>query len=119
MRSGTTGIWTWKVFSDNSCEFFGKVPVLSASVSGAFGTWYRGEVLYDATAYEYPVTMTEAPAVEMTFVTRNGLGALCWVYSPDAETAQKYLPQCYLIRPTTATGIHGNINVFAKGKATE
>ena len=119
MRSGTTGIWSWKVFSDNTCEFFGKVPVLSASVTGAFGTWYRGEVLYDATAYEYPVTMTEAPAVEMTFVTRNGLGALCWVYSQDADTAQKYLPQCYLIRPTSTTGIHGNLNVFAKGKAKE
>ena len=119
IRSGTTGIWTWKVFSDNTCEFFGKVPVLSASITGAFGTWYRGEVLYDATAYEYPVTMTEAPAVEMTYVTRNGLGALCWVYSQDADTAQKYLPQCYLIRPTTATGSHGNLNVFAKGKAKE
>ena len=119
MRSGTTGIWTWKVFSDNTCEFFGKVPVLSASVTGAFGTWYRGEVLYDATAYEYPITLTEAPAVEMTYVTRNGLGALCWAYSQDAETAQKYLPHCYLIRPTTATGSHGNINVIAKGKAKE
>ena len=119
MRSGTTGIWTWKVFSDNSCEFFGKIPVTSADVNTALGTWYRGAVLYEPTAYEYPVAMTEAPAVEMTFVTRNGLGALCWAYSPDAETAQKYLPQCYLIRPTTATGIHGNINVFAKGKATE
>lgn len=116
MESGTTGIWKWKIFSDNTCEFFGKVPVLSADVTTALGGWYRGLNLYDATAYEYPVTMTEAPALNMTFQTRNGLAALLWINSPDADTAQRYLPQSFLIRPTTATGIHGNINIIAKGK---
>lgn len=118
MESGTTGIWTWKKFSDNTCEFFGKVPILSADVTTGFGTWYRGEVLYEANAYEYPFEMTEAPALEMTFQTRNGLGAMLWVYSMDAETAQQYLPQSYLIRPSTATGVFGNINIIGKGKLT-
>lgn len=118
MESGTTGIWTWKKFSDNTCEFFGKVPVTSAAVTAALGGWFRGESLYEATAYEYPVAMTEAPALEMTFQTRNGLGAMAWVFSQDADTARQYLPQCYLIRPTAATGIHGNINIIGKGKLT-
>lgn len=116
MESGTTGIWTWKKFSDNTCEFFGKVPVTSADVATALGGWYRGANLYEATAYPYPVSMTEAPALEMTFQTRNGLAALLWINSPDADTAQNYLPQSFLIRPTTATGIYGNINIIAKGK---
>lgn len=116
IESGSTGIWTWKKFSDNTCEFFGKIPVTSADVTGALGGWYKGANLYDATAYEYPVSMAEAPVVEMMFQTRNGLGALIWVFSQDAETAQKYLPQSYLIRPTTATGIHGNISIVGKGK---
>ena len=116
MESGTTGIWSWKKFSDNTCEFFGKVPITSADVTSAIGAWYRGPNLYDATAYEYPFQMTEAPAVEMTFQTRNGLAALLWISSIDAETAQKYLPQAFLIRPTTATGIFGNINIIGKGK---
>lgn len=116
MDSGTTGIWTWKIFSDNTCEFFGKVPVLSADVTSALGGWFRGANLYDATAYEYPMEMTEAPALTMMFQTRNGLAALLWVSSPDADTAQRYLPQSFLIRPTTATGIFGNINIIAKGK---
>ena len=60
--------------------------------------------------------MTEAPALEMTFQTRNGMGAMLWVYSMDADTAQQYLPQSYLIRPSTATGIFGNINIIGKGK---
>lgn len=118
MESGTSGIWSWKVFSDNTCEFFGKVPVTSADVNTALGGWYRGANLYEATAYEYPVQMSEAPAVEMMFQTRNGLSALLWVNSLDANTALKYLPQSFLIRPTTATGIHGNINIIGKGKLT-
>ena len=117
MESGTTGIWKWKKFSDNTCEFFGKVPVTAYDVNIALGSWYRGANIYDATTYAYPFSnMTEAPAVEMTFQTRNGLGAMAWVFSQDADTAQKYLPQCYLIRPVTGTGIYGNINVIGKGK---
>lgn len=116
MESGTTGIWSWKKFSDNTCEFFGKVPVLSADVTSTLGGWFRGASLYETTAYEYPFQMTEAPAVEMMFQTRNGLAALVWVSSIDAETAQKYLPQAFLIRPTSATGIFGNINIIGKGK---
>lgn len=116
IESGTTGIWTWKKFSDNTCEFFGKIPITSATVSTALGGWYRGANLYNATDYAYPFTMTEAPAVEMTFQTRNGLAALVWVFSQDADTAQKYLPQSFLIRPTSATGINGNINIIGKGK---
>lgn len=117
--TGTTGIWNWKKFSDNTCEFFGKIPVSSASVTTALGGWYRGANLYEATAYPYPVTMTEAPAVEMTFQTRNGLAALLWINSPDANTAKGYLPQSFLIRPTSASGIHGNINIIGKGKLTQ
>lgn len=116
IETGTTGIWKWKKFSDNTCEFFGKIPVTSADVSSALGGWFRGVNLYEATAYEYPVQMTEAPALSMMFQTRNGLAALLWAFSPDAATAQRYLPQSYLIRPTTATGISGNINIIGKGK---
>ena len=116
IETGTTGIFKWQKFSDNTCEFFGKIPVSNYDITTALGTWYRGANLYDATAYAYPFTMTEAPAVEMTFQTRNGLAAIAWIFSADANTAQSYLPQCYLIRPVTGTGIYGNINIIGKGK---
>ena len=116
MESGTTGIFTWKKFSDNTCEFFGKVPVTAYDITTALGGWFRGANIYAATAYAYPFEMTEAPAVEMTFQTRNGLAAITWVFSADADTAQAYLPQCYLIRPVTGSGIYGNINIIGKGK---
>jgi hypothetical protein len=114
--TGTTGIWKWKKFSDNTCEFFGKIPVTNYEITIALGGWYRGANLYDTTTYAYPFAMTEAPAVEMTFQTRNGLAAIAWVFSANADIAQSYLPQCYLIRPVTGTGIYGNINVIGKGK---
>lgn len=116
VSTGTTGIWKWQKYSDNTCEFFGKVPVTAYDIATALGTWYRGANLYNSTTYAYPFTMTEAPAVEMTFQTRNGLAALLWINSPDAATAQGYLPQAFLIRPTTATGIYGNINIVGRGK---
>ena len=116
IETGTTGIFSWQKFSDNTCEFFGKVPVTNYAVTTALGGWYRGANVYEATTYAYPFAMTEAPAVEITFQTRNGLAAIAWVFSADADTAQSYLPQCYLIRPVTATGIYGNINIIGKGK---
>ena len=116
METGTTGIWKWNKFSDNTCEFFGKVPVTNYDITMALGGWYRGANVYEATTYAYPFAMTEAPAVEMTFQTRNGLAAIAWVFSADATTAQSYLPQCYLIRPVTGTGIYGNINGIGRGK---
>lgn len=116
IETGTTGIFKWKKFSDNTCEFFGKIPVTSYDITTALGGWFRGVNLYEATTYAYPFQMTEAPAVEMTFQTRNGLAAIAWIFSADAATAQSYLPQCYLIRPVTGSGIHGNINIIGKGK---
>lgn len=105
LESGTTGIWKWKKYADNTVEFFGKIPVVSADVNIAFSGWYRGANLYEATQYPYPFTMTEGPAVSMMFQTRNGLAALVWPFSQDVEKAQGYAPQCFLIRPTEATGI--------------
>lgn len=114
--TGTTGIWKWQKFSDNTCEFFGKVPVTNYAITTALGGWFRGPNLYETTTYAYPFAMTEAPAVELTFQTRNGLAAIAWVFSADANTAQSYLPQCYLIRPVTGSGIYGNINIIGRGK---
>ena len=116
MESGTTGIFTWKKFSDNTCEFFGKISVTSYDITSALGSWYKGVSLYEADAHPYPFEMSEAPAVEITFQTRNASGAIPWVFSQDADTAKGYLPQCYLIRPVTGSGINGNINIIGKGK---
>lgn len=116
IETGTTGIWKWRKYSDKTVEFFGKIPIPTTNVTVSFSGWYRGDVLYPPTEYEYPFVMTEAPAVEMMFQTRNGQGALLWPFSADTVTAQRYVPQCYLIRPSVANGISGNINIIGRGK---
>ena len=115
--SGTTGIWTWKKFSDGTAECFGKINLSGVAVSGALGGWFRSETLFDVRAYPYPLAFSEAPAVNMMFQTRNGSGALLWPFSASADNAKQYLPQAYIVRPTTAASINGNINIIAKGKA--
>ena len=116
LDSGTNGIWTWRKYSDGTAECFGKINLSGVAVSAALGGWFRSETLFDATAYPYPISFSEAPAANLTFQTRNGSGAVLWVFSASAENAKQYLPQAYLIRPTTATGINGNINITVKGK---
>lgn len=114
--SGHTDIFYWKKFSDGTCEFFGKIPVTNYAVNVALGNWYKGINVNEITEHPYPFQMAEAPAVTVTFQTRNGLGALAWTFSDTAENAQRYLPQIYLIRPTTTSGILGNINIIGKGR---
>ena len=114
--SGTNGIWTWKKFSDGTAECFGKINLSGVAVTGALGNWFRSETLYEAVAYPFPLEFAEAPAVQMMFQTRNGSGALLWPFSASAENAKQYLPQSYIIRPTTAASVNGNINIIAKGK---
>lgn len=116
IESGRTGIFDWKKFSDGTCEFFGKIPVTAYTVGTALGTWFKGDVVNTVTQYPYPFSMVEAPAVEVTFQTRNGVGGLAWTFSADADSAQRYLPQVYLIRPTSGSGIYGNINIIGKGR---
>lgn len=116
LSQGTSGIWTYRTYSDNTAECFGKIDVTGNNVSTALGGWFRGANLYESTTYPYPVSFTEAPAVEMMFQTRNASAALLWVFSQDAATAKNYLPQSYLIRPVTGTNVSGNINIIAKGK---
>lgn len=117
IESGSTGIWTYRKFSDGTAECFGKIDVTGVAVEGTLGGWYRSETLYEATAYPYPVTFSEAPATEMMFQTRNGSGALLWPFSANANNAKLYVPQAYIIRPVTAASVNGNINIIAKGKA--
>lgn len=113
---GTSGIWKWRKFSDNTCEFFGQIPVANYNIGTALGNWFRGEYLYGNYDYVYPIAMKEPPSVVATFHSYNGTGALAWVVSANDTTILSYLPMCYLIRPVTGTGVKGSLNIIVKGK---
>lgn len=40
IETGTTGIFSWQKFSDNTCEFFGKIPVTAYDITTALGNWF-------------------------------------------------------------------------------
>lgn len=115
-EKGSPGIWIYRKYSDGTAECFGKINISGIAVSGTLGNWFRSETLYAETEYPYPIAFSEAPATEMMFQTRNSGAALLWTFSSSAENVKAYLPQCYLIRPVTATSCNGNINIIAKGK---
>ena len=115
-ETGVNGIWTWKKYSDNTCEFFGKITVSNYSVTTALGSWFSGANLYGLYDAIYPFTVKEVPSVVITFQSTNNTSAVPWVFSNNATTALSYLPQCYLIRPTSVTGLNGVLNIIVKGK---
>lgn len=116
IEAGTSGIWTYRKYSDGTAECFGKINISAIAVTAALGTWFRSENLYEATAYPYLIAFLEAPSTEMMFQTRNSSAALLWTFSSSDTNAKLYLPQCYLIRPVTAASCNGNVNIVVKGK---
>jgi methyl-accepting chemotaxis protein len=114
--SGVNSIWTWKKYSDNTCEFYGKIPVTNYTVTTTLGSWFSGANLYGLYDVVYPFALKETPSVTMTFQSTNNTSAVPWVFSANTTTALSYLPQCYLIRPTSVTGMNGLLNIIVKGK---
>lgn len=115
-EKGTTGIWTWKKYSDGTCEFFAKITVSNYVVTTTLGGWFSGANLYGLYDVIYPFTLKEVPSVVMTFQSTNNTSAVPWVFSNNASTAQSYLPQCYLIRPTSNSTVNGFVNIIVYGK---
>ena len=112
----TSGIWDCKVYSDGNVELVGHISISGASVSTAFGSWYRSEMIIGYQQYPYPYTFSKIPVVEMMFQTTNSNGALIWTVSSSEAIAKTYVPQFYLLRPSSVTGMAGVVNIIVKGK---
>ena len=113
VESGTSGIWTYKKWSDGTAELFGKIPVSSLAISTALGGWYRSALVYTEGNHQYPFRFSAIPAVSVQFATSNGVGALVWL---TTEGTVNLPPTLYLIRPTSASGASGYVDVCVKGK---
>lgn len=113
VESGTSGIWTYKKWSDGTAEVFGKISVTSLAITTGLGGWYRSALVYERGANAYPFSFKEIPSVSVDFGTNNGVGAVVWL---TAEGTVNAPPALYLIRPTSASGASGYIFINAKGK---
>lgn len=109
---GTSGIWTYRKWSNGKAEIMGKIPISAEVISTALGTWYRSAVI-SGSSYSYPITLDAIPNVNMQYATSNGTGAMMWLTTQGTKTAP---PDFYLIRPTSASsGVTGVVNVQVEG----
>lgn len=75
-----------------------------------------GKNLFDPTAYEAGTVNSNTGR---SFESEKSPNRTSRTYTSSAailNSEKAYLPQCYLIRPVTATSCNGNINIIAKGK---
>ena len=99
---GKNGIFNFRYWSDGFVELWAKVEISNLSVSTSLGNMYRSNSPITDTQYQYPYTFSPQPFVYTQFFTSNNASALVWL-NPTWNKATQYLPEFYLVRPTTAT----------------
>ena len=99
---GTNGIFNFRRWSDGFVELWAKVQISNLSVSTSLGNIYRSNSPITDTQYQYPYIFYSQPFVYTQFFTSNNASALVWL-NPTWGKATQYLPQFYLVRPTTGT----------------
>lgn len=102
MNDGTYGIFNFRYWSGGFVELWAKVNISNLSVSTSLGNMYRSNSPFTDTQYQYPFTFHPQPFVYTQFFSSNNASALVWL-NPTWNKATQYLPQFYLVRPTTAT----------------
>lgn len=109
---GTSGIWTYRKWSNGEAECIGKIPISALVINTALGNWYRSAVV-SGSGYSYPFSFQAIPNVNMNYLTSNGTGGMIWITTQGSASAP---PDFYLIRPTSASsGVTGSVNVQVKG----
>lgn len=99
---GKNGIFNFRYWSDGFVELWAKVEISNLSVTTSLGNMYRSNSPIADTQYLYPYTFYSQPFVYTQFFSSNNASALVWL-NPTWNKATQYLPQFYLVRPTTAT----------------
>lgn len=101
-NEGINGIFNFRRWSDGFVELWAKVNINNLSVSTSLGNMYRSNSPITDTQYQYPYTFYPQPFVYIQFFSSNNASALTWL-NPTWSKATQYLPEFYLVRPTTAT----------------
>lgn len=101
-NEGTNGIFNFRYWSDGFVELWAKVKISNLSVSTSLGNMYRSNSPITDTQYIYPYTFYPQPFVYTQFFSSNNASAFVWL-NPTWGNATQYLPEFYLVRPTTGT----------------
>lgn len=108
VAKGSSGIWTYKKWSDGEAELWGSYTVSTVDCSTALGGMYRTTTLSPGS---FPFTVYD-PNVVASYES-DGYGSILWA-STTATTSN--LPNYYLLRPTSGTINSGKINFHVRGK---
>ena len=111
VEEGTSGIWTYRKWSNGEAECVGKIPISALAVNTALGNWYRSAVV-DGSNYAFPFSFQAIPNFNMQYLTSNGTGGMMWLTTQGERTAP---PDFYIIRPTSSSGVTGAVHVQVKG----
>lgn len=101
-NEGKNGIFNFRYWSDGFVELWAKVEISNLSVSTPLGNMYRSNSPITETQYQYPYTFYPQPFVYTQFFTSINSSAFVWL-NPTWSKATQYLPQFYLVRPTSGT----------------
>ena len=101
-NAGKNGIFNFRYWSDGFVELWAKVEISNLSVSTPIGNMYRSNSPITDTQYQYPYTFYPKPFVYTQFFTSINSSAFVWL-NPTWGKAAQYLPEFYLVRPTTGT----------------
>ena len=108
-ENGSSGVWSYKKWSDGDVELWGSQEISGVSCSTLFGgSMYRSDAL---TAVAFPFSVY-SPNLTASYES-NGYGAMLWATSMATESSP---PSYYLICETSGTITSGKINFHVFGK---
>lgn len=108
VETGTSGIWSYKKWSDGTAELWGSYTVSDMACTTTLGTMYRTALV---TPSSFPFTVYKVNVVAS--YESEGYGAMLWA----TTTATSSRPSTYyLIRPTSTTIASGKINFQVRGR---
>ena len=109
VENGSSGVWSYKKWSDGDVELWGSQEISGVSCSTSFGgSMYRSDAL---TAIAFPFSVY-SPNLTASYES-NGYGAMLLAASMTTESSP---PSYYLIRETSGTITSGKINFHVFGK---
>lgn len=112
VTEGTSGIWSYRKWSNGRVELWGSYTVSGVACSNQFGSaMYRSAAL---TITSFPFSIYQ-PNLTASYES-NGYGAFLWATSTTTETSP---PSYYLVRAESGTINIGKINFHVIGKWTE
>lgn len=110
VEHGTSGIWTYRKWSDGTSECWGAVT-WTTTYSSWSGIYYSNE----SPAQDYPSGLfIEKPIENVTLQCGGGDG---WLgANTQANPSKDRTGRYYRMRPTTATSSNATINIYSIGK---